>query len=171
MTFYYLDTSALVKYYILEAGSTWVRGIVDALSFDKQSRVNVIFISDACIPEAAAAFSVLERTSRISRRTRDRVFRATMHHIAVGLLSTLRVDSEDFYLAATLTQSHPLKAYDAVQLAVALRCRQVLAALRLPLIFVTGDRSLLAAARAEGLSAENPFDHVVHQDAPETPEG
>ncbi len=29
MALYYLDASALVKYYILEAGSTWMRALVD----------------------------------------------------------------------------------------------------------------------------------------------
>ncbi len=168
MALYYLDTSALVKYYVLEAGSTWVRDLVDTLITDGQSRANTIFIPDIGIPEAAAAFSVLERTARISRRTRDRVFQACMHHIASGLLSVLPITSADLFAAAILTQAHPLKAYDAVHLAVALRHFRTLAAIELSLSFVSGDRRLLAAASAEGLAVANPFDHVSDDDMPET---
>ena len=89
MALYYLDASALVKHYILEPGSTWVRKLVN-----------------------------------------------------------------------------PLKAYDAVQLAVALRHSRALARHQLSLTFVTGDDALLTAARAESLLTDNPFDHVVPQDTP-----
>ncbi len=83
MAYYYFDASALVKYYVLEPGSTWVKGLVDALAPNGVSRANVIFISDASIAECAAAFAVLHRTQRISRRARDGAFRACMKHIAV----------------------------------------------------------------------------------------
>ena len=68
--------------------------------------------------------------------------------------------------AALLTQRHPLKAYDAVQLAVALRQNRALATVKQSLIFVSGDKTLLAAAKAEGLDIDNPFDHVSPQDTP-----
>ena len=70
--------------------------------------------------------------------------------------------TSDFETAAALTQRHPLKAYDAVQLAVALRYRRVLTAH--PLTFVCSDNTLLAAAQAEGLSTANPFDRVAPED-------
>jgi predicted nucleic acid-binding protein len=110
VAFYYFDASALVKYYILESGSTWVRRAADA------SRTNIIFISEASIAESGAAFAELHRTQRISRRARDGAFRACMKHIASGLLNTIPVVTADFQTAAHLTQRHPLKAYDAVQL-------------------------------------------------------
>jgi predicted nucleic acid-binding protein len=72
--------------------------------------------------------------------------------------------SEDFETAAHFTQQHPLKAYDAVQLAIALRYHRLLTGSPHPCIFVSGDASLLNAARAEGLSTDNPFDHVVPED-------
>lgn len=69
--------------------------------------------------------------------------------------------------AADLTQKHPLKAYDAVQLAVALRHSQALAVYNLPLTFVSGDNTLLNAAQAEGLPTDNPFDHISPHDTPQ----
>lgn len=160
MALYYFDASALVKYYILEPGSTWLRGLVDAMAPDGLSRANRIFISEASITESTAAFAVLHRTQRISRRTRDGVFRACMKDIASGFLGTVPVVTADFHMAVHLTQRHPLKAYDAVQLAVALRHSQALAAYGLPLTFVSGDATLLIAAHAEGLPTDNPFDHA-----------
>ncbi len=169
MALYYLDASALVKYYILEPGSTWVRELVDAPASDGESRENRVFISEASIAESAAAFAVLHRTQRISLRTRDGAFKACMKHIASGLLNTVPVDTADFQMAAHLTQRYPLKAYDAVQLAVALRENQALVAHQFTLTFVSGDNALLAAAQAEGLTTDNPFDHVSPQDTPQAP--
>lgn len=56
-----------------------------------------------------------------------------------------------------LTQRHRLRGYDAVQLAAALLANQPLIAAGLPaLTFIAADEDLIAAARAEGLPAENP---------------
>ena len=77
------------------------------------------------------------------------------------------VSTADFVAAADLTQRHPLKAYDAIQLAVALRYAQILSGH--PFTFVSGDSTLLAAAQtaqAEGLVTENPFDHAIPDESP-----
>ncbi len=169
MALYYLDASALVKYYIREPGSTWVRAMVDAPLPDDGSRAHQVLISEASIAECAAAFAILHRTHRISQKARDGAFRAFMQHIAGEIFHPLPVQTSDFQLAAHLTQRHPLKAYDAVQLAVALRYAHILGAFGLPLTFVSGDTALLAAARAESLPTENPFDHVAPEDTPGTP--
>jgi hypothetical protein len=42
----------------------------------------------------------------------------------------------------------------------------VLARYELVLTFVSGDRQLLAAAEAEELAVDNPFDHAVPADTP-----
>ena len=169
MSLYYFDASALVKYYVREPGSMWIRGLVDAQATDGVNRLNTIFISEASITESAAAFAALHRTQRISQRTQDRAFRLLIKDIASGLLSTVPVITADFQLAAYLTQRHPLKAYDAVQLAVALRHNRALAAYRLSATFIGGDKTLQDAAQAEGLVADNPFDHAMPHDTPGAP--
>jgi hypothetical protein len=59
--------------------------------------------------------------------------------------------------AAALCRIHPLRAYDAVQLACALTQRDNdLSASRLAPIFVSADAILLSAAQAEGFVIENP---------------
>jgi hypothetical protein len=62
----------------------------------------------------------------------------------------------------SLTQSHKLRGYDAVQLATALISNGILTATGLSqLTFVAADDDLVAAARAEGLAAENPNLHIL----------
>lgn len=168
MSIYFLDASALVKYYILEPGSTWVRSLIDSRNPQDGSLLNVVFVSDASIAECSAAFAVLHRVNRINRRTRDGAYRSFVKHVVSGLYGMIPVTTADFHRAAQLSQSRSLKAYDAVQLAVALRQNQSLVAIRRLLNFVSGDKALLTAAQAEGLNTDNPFDHVSPQDTPAT---
>ncbi len=59
-----------------------------------------------------------------------------------------------------LTQRHRLRGYDAVQLATGLAVNEVLVAAGLPgLTFVAADADLVAAARVEGLLADDPNFH------------
>jgi uncharacterized protein len=62
--------------------------------------------------------------------------------------------------AIDLTQRHRLRAYDAVQLATALATNTALLAAGLPSpIFIAADNDLVAAARSEGLTADDPNLH------------
>jgi hypothetical protein len=70
--------------------------------------------------------------------------------------------------AALLCANHPLKGYDAVQVAAALHLQQTLGSER-PLTFVAGDKSVIAAAQAEGLTVDNPFWHVAENEISATP--
>ena len=165
MTLYYFDASALVKYYVTEPGSVWVRQIIDEQDSKTGSMRYLILIAEITRVEVAAGLAVIERVGRISRSQRDREYRRfisqLIHHYTVIPLAT-----NDLETAAHLTQHHPLKAYDAVQLAVALRHHQTLITHGLSLTFVSGDNALVTAAQTEGLLTDNPFDHVLPQDAP-----
>lgn len=166
--YYYLDTSALVKYYVAEPGSTWVIDLIDARNPDTGLPVHTMFIAGVSVAEVSAALSVLHCRGIISRRQRDDAY----DHFIADLekqFAIVAMPLQDFYSAAELSQRHPLKAYDAVQLAVALRQNQVLAAHNLTLTFVSGDDTLLVAAQAEGLPTDNPFDHVSPHDIPQAP--
>jgi uncharacterized protein len=60
--------------------------------------------------------------------------------------------------AQNLLLKHPLRAYDAVQLASGLDSnRRLLAANQPPLIFVCADTRLLTVATSEGLQTHNPL--------------
>jgi hypothetical protein len=62
--------------------------------------------------------------------------------------------------ACQLANKHPLRAYDAVQLATAWLSNQAL--LRMgepPLTFICADNNLIAIAHGEGLLTDNPNFH------------
>jgi predicted nucleic acid-binding protein len=164
MSLYYFDTSALVKYYVTEPGSTWVRHLVDQADADTGQPVNTVFITEISLVEVASALAILNRVGRITRQDRDKAYRHFMND-AWHLFDLLSLVTSDFLIAASLTQRHPLRAYDAVQLSVALR-RNALLQAELPLIFVSGDKQQLAAAGIERLTVENPFDHLSPTDIP-----
>ena len=161
MALYYFDTSALVKYHVTEPGSTWVRQLIEERDVATGHFRHVILVAEITHVEVAAGLAVIERVGRIRRSDRDRAY---AHFIAqlVHRYTIIPLTTTDFETAAALTQRYPLKAYDAVQLAMALRYHQVLAAHLLT--FVCGDDTLITAAHAEGLSTANPFDHVAPED-------
>jgi hypothetical protein len=65
-----------------------------------------------------------------------------------------------FQMAATLVGRHPLRAYDAIQLATALDYLKTRAPDRARFRFLTADDQLERAAQAEGLKTDNPNRHV-----------
>ena len=158
MTAYFFDTSVVVKRYITEPGSVWVRRVCDARDPETNEKSNSILIGEITIVEGAAAFAILVRRNIISKRDG----RDAYAQFIEGVESEYQVTGLTRPLiraAAQLTQRHPLKAYDAMQLAVGLEANDRLRANDLSLVFVSGDGSLLQAAQAEGLATENPFDH------------
>jgi len=139
--------------------------LISATSVLDDGPANTIFIADVSVAEVTAAFAVLFRVSRIRRVAWEGAFDEFMDDVTwrYKLVGTQR---DDFFAAAFLTRRHPLKAYDAVQLAVALRHNQIMVAHGMTTTFVSGDDALIKAAQAEGLLTDNPFDHVSPQDTP-----
>jgi len=148
----YLDSSAVVKYYIAETGSTWVQQMVD-------DRENTVTVSQLTAVEVAAAVERRRRAKEISQRHQVR----TLARLGIDFrqrYTTAQVSDPIVELAVELTGRHPLRAYDAVQLATALELNQILRGHRLPpLTFISADKALCDAARAAGLRAEDPNDH------------
>ena len=161
MAFYYFDASALVKYYVTEPGSTWVRQLIEERDTETGQVCHVILVAEITRVEVAAGLAVIERVGRIRRSERDREYRRFTSQLA-HRYAIIPLITGDFETAADLTQHHSLKAYDAVQLAVALRYRRVLAAHQFT--FVSSDNTLITAAQAEGLSTDDPFDYVAPED-------
>jgi len=117
-------------------------------------------ISQATLVEAVAVFCRKTReansASHITPKERDR------------LISVFRQDSRDEYQLVNVTKTvykragdlcriHPLRAYDAIQLACALAINRRLISSGQPApVFVSADDRLLDIARAEGFGVENP---------------
>lgn len=150
---FYLDASALVKRYLAETGSAWV----ESLCADEAN--NAIAIARFGLVETAAAFAAKRRGQFI-----------TVSEYETALDDLLRDAGERYRLIAVgsavidnaiqLTRRQKLRGYDAIHLACALTLNQPLMSHGLPLLtFVAADDNLLAAARSEGLTTENPNDH------------
>ncbi|MCP5094830.1 MAG: type II toxin-antitoxin system VapC family toxin [Chloroflexi bacterium] len=153
MTTYYLDTSALSKRYVAELGTEWLRTIVD--------------------PEAGhtlltARITMVEIYSALARRQREGTVSRTDGQIAAQAFTVHSITDYDFVeldlnivkAAHLLLNQHPLRAYDAVQLASALKVQEALTTAQLsPLVFLSADNRLNAVAIAAGMLVDNPNQH------------
>ncbi len=161
---YFFDSSALVKRYVNEDGSGWVRAITDPTA------LNDIHVARITGAEVLAAVTKRRRQGDISTAEAAHFIADFRHDFAHQYLP-IEVTGAVVTHAMTLVESHPLKGYDAVQLAAALAVNSHLATLgaSLPrgsvtsssfmLTFVTADDALDRAAIAEGLIVENPRLH------------
>ena len=157
MASFYFDSSALVKYYIIESGTEWVRILIDGRL--DEGWANSISTSALTWAEVISAFTKRHRMGDIPTHL-YRALTARFLQEARLRYGRLKVNDVVIETAVELIQRHPLRAYDAVQLATALLLNRRLLADKLPpLTFVSADNVLCRAARAEGLSSENPNEH------------
>jgi len=161
---YFLDTSALVARYLTRApGHTWTRDLCDPAS---GNQIALVEITGA---ELAAAFNQILRSGQLGNRIRDRVLAAFWQQMDGGEYQVIPVTSALVRRASDLCNTHPLKGYDAVQLAAALTFRDdarafdASAAPGGPIfgdpIFLTEDNRLATAATAEGFTVDSPLAH------------
>jgi len=149
MTTYYLDSSAVVKRYVAEAGSDWVRAIC-------QDAHNILFLAELTLAEVSSAFARRCRGGDITDEDRRNYLDLFIHDCAHDY-HLIPIERPSIDRAVDLTQQHYLRGYDAVQLACALVANdRLIAAGLLPLTFVSADDDLVAAAIAQRLLAENP---------------
>ena len=137
----YLDTSALLKRYVTEAESETVIAKMD----------EAIAIATALITrtEVAAALSKAQRETRISTRESQRAEQEFLEDWAD--FGRVPVTEELADSAAQLAWTRELRAYDAVQLAAALKCQSILARYGQDTVFACFDKDLCRAASTEGL--------------------
>lgn len=153
MTAYFLDSSALVKRYVPETGSAWIR----ALSAPQTG--NLLFIARITWVEVLSALARREREGSLTPTDRTLIlqrFRSDLNnqYQVIELDSTLAVS------AGQLVGQYPLRAYDAVQLASVLLLQPAFATTQsTSLIFLTADDRLSAVAQALGLLTDNPNHH------------
>jgi uncharacterized protein len=145
---YFLDTSAVVKRYVLETGTAWVQ----ALTAPAAGHVHCV--ARITRPETVSAITRRERGGHITPAHAamaltdfDQDF--TRQYLIVTLSDAL-IDH-----AAVLARTHALRGYDAVQLAAAL---EVWAQIPTT-VLISGDGDLNAAAIAEGMPVEDPDAH------------
>lgn len=160
MAVYFFDTSALLKRYVDEPGSTWVRRVTDPKSGNK------IYITTITGVEVISAIMKNVRSTNSPLALTD----------AQKAIAEFRDDFGQQYAPFPVTDSlvqramglpekHKLRGYDAVQLSAALiisaqSTQQGIPATGVPsLVLVASDNDLLDAAQAEGLAVDDPRDH------------
>jgi hypothetical protein len=146
---YFLDTSALVKLYVREPGTEAILRFLDATAAS-----GALVISALAAVEFAAALKMKERSGALTTTLGAELLARFQEHLGWQYAQQAVTDSV-LQRAAALVQRHPLRAYNAVQLASAAIAGQ--SAGDPPLGFICSDQQLLAAARAEGLSCFDPL--------------
>jgi uncharacterized protein len=149
MAVYFLDSSALVKRYINEVGSSWLSGLF-APNLNNDFFVVIV--------------ASVEVISAVTRRSRGGGISITD---VIAVCTQFKGDLQSDYQVVEITESlinsaivlaetHGLRGYDAIQLAAGCE-NKLCVANGLPAItFVCADNMLNAAALNEGLVVENP---------------
>ncbi len=134
----YLDASALVKVYVSETASERIRELVAAAE-----GLLTVRISYAEVRAAFARALREQLLSAVDLRALTRAFDEDW-----GRYSIVEVSDALVRQAASLSERHGLRGYDAVQLAAALAAGQAVDAIG----FVCFDQRLAHAASREGLT-------------------
>jgi hypothetical protein len=153
MAYYFFDSSALVKYYVSEIGTQWVRDLIDA---QPPNEISIAHVTGA------------EIVAAISRRVRMGLTTLTDGAKAIGVFNThfqtkyrvVIVTIETVERAMSLAEKYALRGYDAIQLATALTVEEEMTADGFgPLTLISADVDLNQAAQGEGLLTDDPNQH------------
>ena len=112
-TAYFVDSSALVKRYVKETGTAWMRRL------SRRGAPNDIDVASIALVEVTSAIARRKKGGTVlPARAPSMLWRFRKHlagrYTAIDITPTLLAD------AAKLATAHALRAYDAVQLAAAL---------------------------------------------------
>lgn len=148
---YFLDTSALVKRYVPEIGSDWILSITDPATD------NHLAISQITWVEVHSALARRLRDGSLSAQRFDLIVQKVREDFE-NEYRVIDVDRTLIETATELVMQHPLRPYDSVQLASALRFQSttLLSQPETRLIFISADNRLLDIAQSEGLATDNP---------------
>jgi predicted nucleic acid-binding protein len=153
MADFFFDTSGLIKRHVREAGSAWVRSLVQAKAGHALyiARITAVEVTSAIIRRQHPGDLTPAQANAILGHFRRHL---TQRYRVIELTPALFAD------AMSAACKHRLRAYDAVQLAVAIDVhrRQQDAGLGM-VTLISADQALNTAAVAEGLSVEDPNLH------------
>jgi len=144
---YYLDSSALVKLYIREAGTERMLGLA---SRKAGHRLAVLALAQV---EVRSAFRKRQRAGEIGDRLADELLAAFQRHLESKFIRQVLSDAI-LDVACELLDHHSLTSFDAVQLAGYFAVRTA-AGNDVP-VFACADKELLAAAKSEGVPVFDP---------------
>jgi len=148
---YFIDTSAWIKFFIIEDGT---QEIQDLILIESQSESNIFAASAVTYAEMHATF---KRSLKGNRITEDQyngavaVFNEQWENVDIPEVNNLLIEE-----SGKLAQKYALKGCDAIQLASALKIHADL--------FINSDDDLRDAAKDSGLKVWNPVDGQFEED-------
>ena len=150
---YFVDSSALVKRYVLETGTAWVRGVT------RQNPSTVIYIAHITAVEVTCAIARRRKGKTLTPPRASSILHRFRQHLAARY-TIIEVTPDLVDDAMRLGNTHSLRAYDAMQLAVALEVSRSHQTDGFgPVTLISADQALNDAAAAEGLTVEDPNLH------------
>lgn len=153
MTIYFLDSSAIVKRYVPEKGTRWIQDLCD------RQASHQLFVAGITWVEVLSALARRRREGSFNDSQIEQIYLAIKSHWN-NQYRILELDQTLTQQAGELVNQYPLRAYDAVQLASALRLEMALRQAQLTgLVFLSADDRLLGVAQAVGLLSDNPNRH------------
>lgn len=153
MAAYFVDSSALVKRYVQETGTDWVRGLTH------RRAGNEILIARITAVEVVSAVARRRTGGLLTAQTASSILYRFRKHL-IGRYLLTEMTPSVLSSAMDLANTHALRAYDAVQLAAAIEMnRRWSGPDQAAVTLVSADRQLNGAAVAEGLDVEDPNVH------------
>ena len=153
MSLYFFDSSAVVKRYVSEIGTTWV------INLHKPSAQNIIYVAQITGVEVVSAISRRLRGNNLTQKSADKAI-SRFKRDFTNKLRIIRLNDQVIVEAMQLSEKHFLRGYDAVQLAIALELEKRFTAQHFSSItFISADNALNSAAQTEGLAVDNPNNH------------
>jgi predicted nucleic acid-binding protein len=148
-----MDSSALVKRYVQEIGTVWVRGLT------RRTGQHRIYLARITPIEVTAAVARRRKGRTLTSRKASSILYSFRQHLTARYtlidLTPALVDE-----AMRLANTHTLRAYDAVQLAAALKIsRERQNAGFSSVTLISADQALNDAASAEGMNVDDPRSH------------
>jgi uncharacterized protein len=152
MAAFFMDSSTLVKRYMPEKGTGWVRTLTTSHSG------NDILIAQITPVEMISAIARQYHDGQINLTVFQSFRNLVLRHIQ-SQYQILGFSNSIVLRAIQLHEQYRLRAYDTVQLATALELEARLRLSARYLTFLSADSRLLAAAQSEGLMTDDPNLH------------
>ena len=154
MAAYFFDSSAIVKRYVQETGTAWVRRLT------RRGQPDPIYLARITAVEVASAVARRRQGRSLNPARVQTILGRFRGHLATRYV-IVEITPALVAAAMRLADIHALRAYDAVQLAAALELNvRWLSAGLGSITLVSADRDLNTAAIAEGLAVEDPNTHT-----------
>lgn len=143
---FYLDSSALVKRYVMERGSIWLRAQLP----------NGFIVATIAFAEVSSALARRLKGGTLSAH--DYTQAKTMFEFDMDYrFALVEVNKALCRRAGQLAEKHALRGYDSLQLACAIHTDHQMRQIgQGPITFLVADNNLLQAGVAEGLLVDNP---------------